>query len=74
MENLIEQYPKAITTFIVGVAVVFLTGRIPAEYLAPEIVNTAQTLIGGLVVLGLGRFTRLKKTEATLLTKAETKK
>ena len=66
MNNLISEYPKAISRFIIGALVTYLTGKIPAEYLSPELVEYAQIILGGLTIYLVGRFTRLPKSEVPL--------
>ena len=71
MNELIEEYPKAISRLVVGVAVTFLTGKIPPEILSPEIVSSAQTIIAGITVYLVGRFTRFPKSEVAVIKEAE---
>lgn len=70
---LLKEYPKAISTMLVGIAVTYLTGKIPDEYLSTENINTFQMIIGGLAVYLFGRFQRLTKSEAELLNETEKK-
>lgn len=64
MDEILKEYPKAIASFLTGIVVTYLTGKIPTEYLSQEIISAAQVILGSASFLVLGRFTRLSKTEA----------
>lgn len=67
MENLINEYPKAIASLLIGVAVTYLSGKIPDEYLSPAVIQSAQVVIAGITMTIFGRFIRLTKTESEIL-------
>lgn len=71
MQDLINEYPKAIATLLIGVAVTYLTGKIPEAFLSPGIVSAAQTIVGGAAAIAFGRFIRLTKNEAEVVKKIE---
>lgn len=64
--EILKEYPKMISTVVVGILVTYLTGKIPNEYLSPENVTYAQTLIGAVFTFYAGKFFKLSKTEAVI--------
>ena len=71
MQDLLNEYPKAIATLLIGVAVTYLTGKIPEAFLNPGIVSAAQTIVGGGAAILFGRFIRLTKGEAEVVKNIE---
>ena len=69
METIVKEYPKAIASLCVGIAVTYLTGKIPEGFLSPSIIEAAQVVIAAGTTILLGRFTRLTKSEATVINK-----
>ena len=67
MENLINEYPKAIAALLIGVSVTYLTGKISPEYLSPVVIQSAQLILTGIAATIFGRFIRLTRTEAKVL-------
>lgn len=71
MNHFIEEYPKAISRFIIGIAVTYLTGKIPAELMSPEVVSAAQVIVATLTVYLVGRYTRFAKSNIPVEVKSE---
>jgi hypothetical protein len=71
MDNFINEYPKAIARFAIGLIVTYLTGKIPDAWLSPEIIQSAQVIIAAFAFTIFGKYIRLSKSEAETLEAVE---
>lgn len=66
--NLLQEYPKALTTVAVGVIFYFGRQFLP-ELFTQEVNNAIEVVIGAVILILLGRFTRIKSSEANELSR-----
>ena len=69
--NLINEYPKAIASFVIGALVTYLTGKVPGDLLSPPMIQSAQVIVATIAFSIFGKYTRLTKTEAETLKTVE---
>lgn len=67
MDNLINEYPKAIASFVIGALVTYLAGKVPEDLLSPPMVQSAQVIVATIAFTVFGKYIRLTKTEAETL-------
>ena len=72
--NFVAENPKAIVTLCVGVIIFALKTFVFKDSFSPEIESSLNVILPTVFVGLIGRFTRITKSEATVLKQAEDNK